>query len=184
MIMKLKKEKVNFLLRILFILNSFFHLSTLIISCINKFLNIQNGFYYGIFVLSLTLGVYNVLCIFFVKNEILIKEIIVIKIFSIIYSLFYLISLGVTLHLTNNFRVHYLLLIIIFAILILEQSFILFILFFHSSYFNGNTNTSTIKNKIEIKMTDIEVIGKNEIKDINQNINYEEHNETEKKEKN
>lgn len=184
MIMKLKKEKVNFLLRILFILNSFFHLSTLIISCMNKFLNIQNGFYYGIFVLSLTLSVYNVLCMFFVKKEILINEILFIKIFSIIYSLFYLISLGVSLN-TNNFRVHYILLIIIFAILILEQSVILFILFFHLSYFNSKTNMSTIKNKIEVKMTDIEVIGKNvEIKDINNNINYEEHNESEKKEKN
>ena len=96
MIMKLKKEKVNFLLRILFILNSFFHLSTLIISCMNKFLNIQNGFYYGIFVLSLTLSVYNVLCMFFVKKEILINEILFIKIFSIIYSLFYLIWINFT----------------------------------------------------------------------------------------
>jgi len=171
--MIIQKELLRKLIMILFGINSFLHISSIIISSIQNFLYIQNNFYYGIFVISLSLGVYYTMCIFFIKDEIFILEIIVILIFSILYTIFYIIPLGFITQSWTNYSLCSKLLVITFTFKSVNQIILLVLIFTHIAYFINmdDVNICSNPNKLEIKQNqEIE-------KEMNTNKDYKEYND-------
>lgn len=162
--MIIKKEILRKLLMILFGINSFLHCSSIIIVLISDFLYIQNNFYYGVYIISFSLGLYYLMCIFFIRDEIFILEILIILTFSFLYSIFYIIPIGFITQ-SNKYSIISKLLVICFTFQIVNQITLIYFIFSHIAYFiNMDDKIISDSNKIEIKNQE-----DNQDKIINQN---------------
>ena len=143
--MAFDKNLIKTLLSVLLPINGFLHTLSWIILSFGNFIEYQSSFYYGIFAISFTLAIFYIQSAFFLHFEHFIIELIVILVFSQMYSLFYVIPLGFVTQ-SYSYVTHGILLTILFVFQLVNQSVILGFLISHISYFINVILSSNLLN--------------------------------------
>jgi hypothetical protein len=151
--MAFDKKLIKTLLTVLLPINGFLHALSWIVLFFDFFLEYQSGFYYGIFAVSFTLAIFYVQSTFFLHYEHFILEILVVLVFSQLYSLFYVIPLGFVSN-SYSYETHGILLTILFVFQIVNQSIILGFLISHIAYFlnvdDNVANKDILQNQLNV----------------------------------